>query len=289
MGLGIINLTTAIEATDHLADLGDLRLAYREGGVGGEPVILIHGLCSMIYTWQDVFAAIAAQRRTLALDLKGFGASDKPTGDYRLEAQAEMVVRLMDALGIERATLVGNSMGGAVALQLAERCSDRVLRLVLVAPAAYHMHARSRLAHLLIGSTGRLGQALALFVLRLLVRSPSFIERRMRKIYSHPSTITPERVAAYYLVLRNTDCRRAIIATLQAWDLRAIERDLSLVRQPTLIIWGRHDRIIHPSFGERLVRELPNAELKLMPCGHAPQEEMPQEFAQLVNDFLQTQ
>jgi pimeloyl-ACP methyl ester carboxylesterase len=128
---------------------------------------------------------------------------------------------------------------------------------------------------------------LASRVLQWLLRSPAFIESRMRVIYSRPSTITPERVAAYHAMLSDAACQRAVIATLQAWDLRPVERDLSRVRQPTLVIWGTRDRIIRPSFARRLVGDLPQAELRLLPCGHAPQEEMPKEFARLVTDFLQ--
>jgi len=290
MGLRTINQTTpkvtVAGAALRLAALGNLQIAYRDGGQGANPVMLIHGLCSMVYTWQDVFEAIAARHRTVALDLKGFGASDKPEGDYRLEAQAEIVLRLMDELGLERATLVGNSMGGAVALRLAECWPHRVTRLVLVDPAAYQAHTRSQLARLLLGSSGVIGQALGLHALKRLMRSPAFIENRMRFIYGRHSIITPERVAAYHSVLSDEGCQRAIIAMLQAWDLRPIERDLRLVRQPTLVIWGEHDRLIRPRFGQRLVRDLPHAELRIMPCGHAPQEEMPLEFARLVNDFL---
>src|SRR2546421_3383172 len=111
-GMGLEMISQAVPeagATHRFAELDNLRIAYRDSGTGSNPVILIHGLCAMIYTWQEVFEAIAAQHRTVALDLKGFGASDKPEGDYRLETQAEIVIRLLDKLGIERAALVGNS------------------------------------------------------------------------------------------------------------------------------------------------------------------------------------
>lgn len=268
------------------AQVRDLRIAYREGGVGRDAVILIHGLCSATFTWQDVFETVATRHRTIALDLKGYGASDKPASDYHLDTQADVVLGLMDELEIERVALVGNSMGGAIALRVAARWPDRVTRLVLADPAVYSSHLRSRLVRWLLGWNGWLGRVTAFHTLRLLARSPSFIESRMREIYGRMETITPERVAAYHRLLNDPACQRAIVATLQAWDLRAVERDLHLVHQPTLIVWGRHDRLIHPHFGERLVRDLPQAELKFLDCGHAPQEEMPIEFARLVNDFL---
>ncbi len=266
--------------------VGDVWLAYRESGAGGEAVVLIHGLCSMSYTWQGVFDLISQHCRTIALDLKGFGASDKPAGDYRLDTQVELVLGLMDQLRIERAVLVGNSLGGAVALRLAEGYSERVARMVLVAPAVYPAPVRLVLLRFLLGSSGSFGREVGFYIFKLLTLSPLFLERRMRVIYRLRSTITPERVATYYSMLRDPACQRAIIATLQAWDLNTVVRHLHLVRQPSLIIWGQQDRILRPKFGQQLVRELPNAELKFLPCGHAPQEEMPAEFARLVIDFL---
>jgi pimeloyl-ACP methyl ester carboxylesterase len=269
------------------AQLSDLRIAYREGGAGSETVILIHGLCSAILTWRDVFEAVEARRRVIALDLKGYGASDKPRGDYRLEEQAEIVRRLMDELLIERAALVGNSMGGAVALRVAARWPERVTQLVLADPAVYSAHLRSILARLLLRWSGRPGRVTAFRTLRFLMRSPSFIESRMRVIYGRTEAITPEKVAAYYSLLKDPACLRAVVETLQAWDLQPVERNLHLVQQPTLIVWGERDRIIHPRFGRRLLQDLPQAQLVSLPCGHAPQEEMPVEFARLVNNFLQ--
>jgi pimeloyl-ACP methyl ester carboxylesterase len=268
------------------ADLGDVRIAYRQGGTGNEAVILIHGLCSMLYTWRDVFDAIAARHRVIALDLKGYGASDKPRGDYGFDAQAEIVLRLMDKLSIQTATVIGNSMGGAIALRMAARWPERVTRLVLLGPVAYSSHPRSKLAHSLIGSTGWLGGLLALHVLRFLVRLPSFVEHRMRFVFASPDKMTRERIETYTAMMCDRGCQRSIIATLQKWDVRVVERDLHLVRQPALVIWGERDRIVSPHFASLLVRDLPQAQLKWLPCGHVPQEEMPAETSALINDFL---
>lgn len=273
-------------AASCFAQLGDLRIAYRKGGTGNKAVILIHGLCSMVYTWKDVFESIAARHRVIALDLKGYGASDKPSGEYGFDAQAEVVLRLMDELSIERAVVVGNSMGGAIALRMAARWPERVTRLVLISPVVYSSHRRSMLVRLVLSWNGRLGREIAFHVLRLLVCLPSFMESRMRRVYGLPCIITPERVTAYDTLIRDPGFQRAIAATLQKWDLRVVERGLHLVHQPALVIWGERDRIVSPFFGDLLVRDLPHAELKLLPCGHAPQEEMPAEVAQLINDFL---
>lgn len=281
-----MRVVTEREIAPRFAEVDGVRIAYCEAGAGGEPLILVHGLCSMSYTWQGVFAAFAARGRTIALDLKGFGASDKPAGDYRLDAQAEIVAGLMARLGVRQAVVVGSSMGGAVALRLAARWGERVTRLVLVDPAVYQAHLRSQLARWVLAPSGAVGGLLAFRAFNLFARSPLIIEHRMRFVYGRREAITPERVAAYHAAVNDAGCQRAIIATLQAWDLGAVERDLRQVRQPALIVWGARDRFIRPHFGRRLARDLPQAELRLLPCGHVPQEEMPAEFAGLVLDFL---
>jgi pimeloyl-ACP methyl ester carboxylesterase len=129
MAIVTSTILTAAAPPIQLAHLDGLHIAYRDSDDAGiqagalaEPAILIHGLGSMIYTWQEVFAELALRRRVIALDLKGYGASDKPAGDdYSLTAQAELVAGLLAELGIKQAALIGNSMGGAVALLLAAR------------------------------------------------------------------------------------------------------------------------------------------------------------------------
>ena len=89
-------------------------------------------------------------------------------------------------------------------------------------------------------------------------------------------------------MLNDPPCQRAVAATLRTLDLRVLERHLALVNQHTLIIEGQYDRVIPPQCNAQLVNTLPCAERKIMPCGHAPQEEMPEQFVRLVNEFLET-
>ncbi|HZS08591.1 MAG TPA: alpha/beta hydrolase [Blastocatellia bacterium] len=254
-----------------------------------EPVILVHGFCSMSYTWNEVFDQIAAHRRVIAIDLKGFGASDKPAdNDYLIDSQAGIVMGMMDVLGIERAALVGCSLGGAAVLRVAQNRPQRVTGLVLVNPAACHFDKFPLLARLVLAANRVVSQDFALRVINRLANRPGLIESRLRNAHYSPSTVTPERVAHYSSMLRDSQCQRAIIATLRTFDLRPIERNLSAVNHPTLVIHGAHDRVVPPGVGEQLARTLPRAEMKMLPCGHAPQEEMPAEFVTLVNEFLKS-
>ncbi|HWQ34384.1 MAG TPA: alpha/beta fold hydrolase [Blastocatellia bacterium] len=273
--------------------IGNVGIAWYDSSVEtanhSEPLILIHGFCSMSYTWHEVFDQLAARRRVIAVDLKGFGASDKPPdGNYLIDTQAAIVTGLMDALKLSRAALAGNSLGGAVALQIARNSPQRVSELVLANPAVSPADQFPLLARLILLSGRRSGERLPARIIGHLVRIPGLIESRIRHAHYRAATVTPERVAAYSAMLSEPECQRAIAATLRTFDLRQIAGNLSSVHHRTLIIQGAYDRIIRPESGAALSRAMPRAELMMLPCGHAPQEEMPAEFARIVNEFLES-
>jgi pimeloyl-ACP methyl ester carboxylesterase len=267
--------------------INGLEVAYSDAGNGTVPLILLHGLCSMIYTWTEVFDQFAQHTRTIAIDLAGFGSTAKPRDEkiYTIDAQASLVLAVMDSLGLERAILCGNSMGGSVALRVAQRAPQRVSRLVLLAPAVYRDHWRFRLVSLTKGPARLFGRALALLLVRLM-KSRRMLGSRMNFIYSRHEVLTPERVSEYWHMLRKPDCQQAVVATLLNWNIDAVQDELRLITQPTLILWGHSDAVLNSHYGIRLARDLPDAQLELLDCGHVPQEELPQEVARLVLSFI---
>jgi pimeloyl-ACP methyl ester carboxylesterase len=272
---------------ERLVSINGLEVAYSDAGHGTVPLILLHGLCSMIYTWKEVFDQFAQHTRTIAIDMAGFGATAKPRDEtiYTVDAQARLVLAFMDRLGLDRAILCGNSMGGSVALRVAQRAPQRVSRLVLLAPAVYGDHWRFRLVTLTKGPARLLGRALALLVVRLM-KSRRMLGSRMNLIYSRREVLTPERVSEYWQMLRQPDCQQAVVATLLNWNIDAVQNELRLITQPTLILWGRRDAVLNSNYGIRLARDLPDAQLELLDCGHVPQEELPPEVATLVLRFI---
>jgi pimeloyl-ACP methyl ester carboxylesterase len=241
----------------------------------------------MTYTWKEVFDQFAQHTRAIAIDLAGFGATAKPRDEtiYTIDAQARLVLAFMDRLGLDRAILCGNSMGGSVALRVAQQAPQRVIRLVLLAPAVYGDHWRFRLVPLTRGPARLFGKALALLLVRLM-KSRRMLGSRMNLIYSRREVLTPERVSEYWHMLRQPDCQQAVVATLLNWNIDAVQNELRLITQPTLILWGRRDAVLNPHYGMRLARDLPDAQLELLDCGHVPQEELPQEVARLVLRFI---
>jgi len=127
------------------ADIDGVRLHYQEKGVR-TPLVLLHGFTSSTYSWKDVFEPLSKSFRVIAVDLKGFGFSGKPDGDYTRRAQAVLVARLLDHLKIEKAWLGGNSMGGEVALNFALQNPQRVSGLILIDSAGVEVKGSGSLA-----------------------------------------------------------------------------------------------------------------------------------------------
>jgi pimeloyl-ACP methyl ester carboxylesterase len=262
-----------------------VRVHYQEAGFASRPpVILIHGFTASTLVWSEVLMPIAeAGFRVIAPDLMGFGFSEKPpAGEYTIEGHARRLIGLMDELGIERATLVGSSYGGAIAATCALDYAPRVERLVLVDAVSNDDIKRRPI--LRFAATPLVGELISPLLLDL----RWMVKRRLQKNSASGSGLYDEkRIAAHHLPLRAADTQRAALSMLRHWSAERIGREAHLIKQPTLIIWGEQDLEIPLSDGEHLHEEIPNARLIVFRrCGHLPQEEYPREFAGLVIDFV---
>ncbi len=266
-------------------EIDGARVHYQEAGnPAAPPMLLIHGFCASNFVWSDVLVPLAeAGFRVVAPDLLGFGFSAKPPdGAYTIEMQARMIVGLMDALEIERATLVGSSYGGAISSVCALDYPERVERLVLVgavANDAVKHHPMLRLA-----ATPLMGDLIS----PVLLDARRLVKRRMRKVYARQNghLLDEERMRAHQLPLKAAATHRAILRTLRNWSATRIEREAAQLTQPTLLVWGAHDKDVPLPHGERLHELIPHSRLFVFPnCGHLPQEERPREFVSVVAEF----
>lgn len=261
------------------------RIHYQEAGPTDAPaILLIHGFTAFNLVWSEVLLPIAAAGfRVIAPDLLGHGFTEKPKGcEYTIEAQARMVMLLMEHLGIERATLAGNSYGGAIAATCALDYPSRVERLVLVG-SVINDEAKNQFL-LRVARSPLVGD----IVTPLLMDSNMVIRRRLKKIHSEFAHLLfdEKRLQARHLPLRAASTQRAILRTLRRWKAERIEREAHLIEQPTLLIWGEQDTETPLRLGVRLNELIPDARLIVFrPCGHLPQEEYPVEFTKLVTDF----
>ena len=269
------------EAPGSYLDVDGVRLHYVEAGTG-EPVVMLHGLNASTYSFRYAIPELAQSYRAVALDLKGFGYSERPRdSDYSLTAQADLVASAMNRLNIERAAVVGHSMGGDVAMRLALRHPQRVSRLVLVSSATDEQMRRGLRA-------ARILRPFLPIVAVFTTHRTAYQRRALHFVTHDPAFVTPEVIECSYRPQRMRGHRRALGALLVD---RARDEPLTPERiaTPTLILWGEHDRLLPPSQGERLLERIPNARFVLVPSsGHRPLEEQPGFCNRALLEFLES-
>jgi pimeloyl-ACP methyl ester carboxylesterase len=272
--------------SDHsrFVEIDGARVHYQEAGEKSNPVlVLIHGFASSTLVWSKVFLNLAqAGFRVIAVDMLGYGYSGKPrNGEYTIAGQANLLMRLLDHLGVRRATLVGSSYGGAVAATCALDHAQRVEKLVLVGTVNNNEPLRFSLMRLF--SSPVLGDVVS----PLLIGSRRLLRKRMKRVYDrHEWVLDERRVDARHFPLRASGTQRAMIRTVRGWDAERISRDAHLIRQPTLLLWGENDIEIPLADGERLHAEIPGSRLIVFRnCGHLPHEEYPEAFTKVVAGF----
>lgn len=255
-----------------------LKTAYVEAG-SGFPMILLHGLGGSKYSWRACLPILSKHFRVIALDIKGFGESEHRVRNYALESQTVFLEKFMLALGIKKAHLVGNSMGGASALAIGYYHPDWVDKTVLIDPAIYGMRLP---LWFWIFSIPLLRHLLPIFNSELPIRKNFEMALHDRSVF------TEENIKEYSKPYHSFWARYTFMQICSEFSIHpGLIEILPYARQEILIIWGREDRMIPLSFGERLVQDLPNAELEVIAeCGHIPQEEKPEETCRLIIDFV---
>ncbi|MFD0987752.1 alpha/beta fold hydrolase [Methyloligella solikamskensis] len=263
-----------------------VRLYYSDTGTGS-PVLLIHGFGSSTYTWQHIMPGLARKHRVIAVDMKGFGQSDKPYDErYSAMDQAELLAELMEREDLRDVTLVGHSFGGGVALALAlqadGRLKGRISKLVLIDTIAYPQ--KIPVFFKLLGVPG-----LSHLSVRMVPASMQ-VSVALKLAYYDESKITDETLEAYTAPLRTAAGKYAVIHSARQIvppDLDEIAARYNTIQLPTLIMWCDHDKIVPMDIGLKLRRNMPNSDFQLVKsCGHIPQEEQPEQTLQILDDFL---
>jgi pimeloyl-ACP methyl ester carboxylesterase len=282
---GDVESLVPLSERSRFAAVDGLRIHYQEFGDAVHPTLfLIHGYTASLYAWHSSAPVLAKKGfHVVALDLVGFGYSEKPRWfDYSIGSQARIVSRLMDRLGIGRATIVGSSYGGAVAATLALDYPARVEKLVLVS-AVINDNLKNDPIFRLVSVPG-IGEALTPF----LADSRVFLRHRMRGTLARANhhLITDERVNNIMRPLRAADGHHSLLATSRNWHARRIERDAHRISQPTLVIWGEDDTVIPIADGYKLYDSIAGSRFVVFrDCGHVPQEEKSPAFCEIVSEF----
>lgn len=269
-------------------EVNGLTVHYKVMGRGQPVFLLLHGFGASTFSWHKVMAPLAQMGTVIAFDRPAFGLTERPLqwageSPYSTAFAVSLTVGLLDALGVDRAILVGNSAGGTVALATYLRYPQRVQALVLVDPAVY-IGGGSR--GTVLGWLLRTPQARRLGP--LLVRSIQTLgERALPQAWHDPALLTEEDRAGYRRPLQAENWDRALWEFALAARPPDLPGQLGRVQVPTLVITGDDDRIVPTEQSVRLAGEIPGAALVVIPeAGHVPHEEKPEEFLRAVFDFV---
>ncbi len=269
-----------VKPDDHFIELLGARLRVRISGPAAAPVvILLHGFGSSLETWEPWAGVLDKQYRVIRFDLPGFGLTGPdPSGDYTDQRTVEILAALMDRLGIEKADLIGNSLGGKIAWNFAVAYPGRVNRLVLISPDGFASPGFD------YGVKPKLP-----FIMRLL---PYTLPRLMLRMnlavaYADPKKLSDATLTRYRDMMLAPGDRQALLVRTQQVFLEPPGPRLAKITAPTLILWGEEDRMIPFSNSADYMRDLPHATLVALPgLGHVPFEESPAASLPPVMAFL---
>ncbi len=276
----------------HFLDVNGFKVHYRLAGNGKPLVVLLHGSFLSIRSWRSVFDRLAESVSIMAFDRPGFGLTSRPlpskaTGvSYTPEAQSDLVIALMKKLGFNKAVLVGNSTGGTMALLTALRYPQHVDGLVLAGAMIYSGYATSEVPAFMKPVMKAMTPIFSRLMKFLITR---LYDRNIRGFWYNKERLGSDVLSAFRSDLMIGDWSRAFWELfIETHHLRLDER-LKTMSKPSLVITGEHDLTVKTEESIRLARELPDAELVVIPdCGHLPQEEQPEAFVLEVRKFLQT-
>jgi pimeloyl-ACP methyl ester carboxylesterase len=264
------------------------RIAYRQAG-DGPVIVLIHGITSDSSTWRRVMPYLARRFTVIAPDLIGHGHSAKPRGDYSLGAHASAVRDLLVALGHDRATFVGHSLGGGIAMQLSYQFPERCERLVLVDSGGL-----GREVSLLLRAATLPGSELALPLLAAarMLDAGRLAGSLLRRVGLRAGTDI-EEMAKGHATLGDAGARAAFLDSLRSvvgpggQRVNASNRLYLAEQLPLLLIWGEHDSLIPVSHGRGAHSQLRGSRLEVFAeSGHFPQLDEPERFLHVLSDFI---
>jgi pimeloyl-ACP methyl ester carboxylesterase len=274
----------------HEVDLHGHRAVYRAAG-SGPTIVLIHGMVNSSRHWQEVAGQLAGSHRVVAPDLIGHGDSAAPRGDYSLGAHAAGIRDLLTTIGVERATIVGHSLGGGVAMQFFYQFPQRTERLVLVSSGGLGREVSPLLRAAALPGASSL---LRLAAQRRLVDAIDSAGGRLRA-RGISKGIYLEAVARALRPLQEPGSRRAFLQTLRSvidvhgQHVSARDRLYLLGEMPTLIAWGERDRTIPLRHGREAEESIPRCRFETLPrAAHFPHLEDPDGLAAVLADFLAT-
>ena len=261
-----------------MVNANGIHLRYARNGRGSPTIVLLHGYGESLVAWRGVFTRLAERADVIALDLPGFGLSDKPAGGYQTDSIAARVLAALDSLRVRRAVVVGHSLGGAVASAVAVADPARVQALILVDAA-------------IVGSPLAIPERDSASAMSERLRGAIAEYEAMRTRFTSPHdphwlAETPEALA--YLPAQDPAYRASASAVLAQFDFAWLTRERAArLTMPKLLIWGEYDPLFSVTEGRRVAAALPGARFEVIErAWHRPHEERPEETAAAIERFL---
>ena len=260
-------------------EVDGMQVHYRDEG-RGMPIVLIHGTAASLHTWDDWTNTLKENYRVIRLDIPAFGLTGPhPEHDYQIKTYSDVLGKFLEKLSLDSMYLAGNSLGGEIAWYHAAKYPTKVKKLVLLDPAGYPF-GKGKPWIFTLARTPILNSIIRNFTPK------SIVENNLNQVYYDNSKVAPALVDRYYSMTLRTGNRDAFIERAKT-DLIDQTSLLKNIIAPTLIIWGKEDIWIPPSYGERFKADIPNAKLIVMEnVGHVPMEEQPQLSLEPVLVFL---
>lgn len=279
------------EHDSQFIEINNLNVHYQRMGIGEPTFILLHGFGASTFSWREVMAPLSEYGMVIAYDRPAFGLTERPlewqdNNPYSQESNINLLLALMDAMGIEQAILVGNSAGGTLGTAFTLAHPERVKALVQVNAAVYQTRPDSSLLNWLFQTPqfDRIGPLIA----RRLAGGQG--DAFLKSAWYDPSQLenNPEIIAGYRKPLMVENWDRALWEHTKATQAPDLSGRLDQIQVYTLIIAGEHDQIVPVENSRRLAEDIPGSNLVVIEsCGHVPQEECPQPFMQAIDAFLE--
>lgn len=267
-------------APSEFLEVEGVRLHVRVTGPLTAPaVILLHGFGASLHTWEDWSKPLANHFRVIRYDLPGAGLSGTDaTGDYSDARSMQILLALMDRLGLERASLMGHSMGGRVAWNFAATYPQRVDKLILVSPDGFASPGFEY---------GKAPKVPASFKLMRFFLPKALLRMSLEPAYSEPTAMNEAVLTRYHDLMLAPGVRTAMIARMEQSILQDPRPVLAKIKAQTLLVWGERDAMIPFENSTDYLRALPSATLVNLPeVGHLPHEEVPEKAIPAIQSFL---
>ena len=284
--VGTVPKTGTWRQVMQLQKINKIRL-HSESTGSGDPILLIHGFGGSIYSWREFIPILSKSNKVITVDLKGFGHSPKPADmQYSVYDQAALIINIIQENDLKNLTIVGHSYGGAVVLAVALNLLDlnpnRLSKIILIDSVAY--------AQPKPGFIKTLRSPILSPIVFFLLSNKQLVKHVLKLAYYNNDKIPNEAVNIYSKAINSHEAKNALVQVarnLVPSDVEDLCSSYKNIRIPTLILWGREDKIVPLWVGKRLASEIPGSRLVIIEqCGHMPHEEKPEDAIIIITRFL---